>query len=273
MNSKIGILGCGWLGFALAKKLISQDYTVLGTTTTRANLEILKQEGISPFYVEIFKDGAKGHLIDFLKEVDILIVNIPPKRKSDTSDYFNKIDQLHEACKIMHLEKVIFVSSTSVYGELQGVVTEKSKPKPVSASAKAVFKAEKLFTEDASISSTIVRFGGLIGPDRHPVTYLSGQQNLSNGDEPVNLIHLEDCLDILISIITENWWNKLINGVYPLHPLKRDFYVQEARKRGLTQPSYTKSYAGKSGKEVKAKTLQSLGFQFKKPIDGSEPQP
>ncbi|QBA63149.1 NAD-dependent epimerase/dehydratase family protein [Muriicola soli] len=272
MSSKIGILGCGWLGFALAKKLISQEYTVLGSTTTRANLEILKQEGIVPFYVELFKDGARGDLIDFLKEVDILIVNIPPKRKSDTSDYFNKIEQLHEACKIMHVEKVIFVSSTSVYGDLQGEVTEKSKPKPVTTSAKAVFKAEKLFAEDASISSTIVRFGGLIGPDRHPVTYLSGQQNLSNGDETINLIHLEDCLDIILSIIMEDWWGKLINGVYPLHPVKSDYYVQEARKRGLALPSYTKGYAGKSGKVVKAKTLESLGFQFKKPIDGSDLQ-
>ncbi|MEY8019213.1 NAD(P)H-binding protein [Muriicola sp. SD30] len=269
MKPKIGILGCGWLGFALAKKMIALKYYVAGTTTTKANLEILKQEGINPFYVELFKDGVRGHLIDFLKEVDVLVINIPPKREGDSTDYLAKIEQLYEACRIMHIEKIIFVSSTSVYGKVQGEVTEKTKPAPVTASAKAVLKAENLFVKDSSMDSTIVRFGGLIGRDRHPVTYLSGQQNLTNGDDYINLIHLDDCLDILTGIISESWWNTLINGVYPLHPTKREYYSEQARKRGLPEPTYKKGYAGKSGKLVRARTLESLGFEFKKPIDTS----
>ncbi len=267
MKPRIGILGCGWLGFPLGRKLITNGFPVSGTTTTKANLEVLRNEGIEPFYIELFRDGVKGHLIEFLNEVDILIVDVPPERKKGKEDYTGKMEQLYEACSITHIQKVLFVSSTSVYGNLQGEVTEKTEPQPVSDSAKALVEAEALFSKDPSMSCTVVRFGGLIGPDRHPVTYLSGQQNLSNGDDYVNLIHLDDCLALLCAVIEEEWWGKVINGVYPEHPKKRDYYTREAHLRGLPSPVYKKEYAGKSGKFIRSKTLVSLGFEFQTHID------
>ena len=269
MKPHIGILGCGWLGFPLAKRLISMDYLVSGTTTTKVNMDILGNEGILPHYVELFNEGVKGSLIDFLKDIDILIINVPPKRKATEEDYLRKMTHLYEACKIMHLKKIIFVSSTSVYGEVQGEVTEKSVPKPGSDSAKKLLSAEKLFMAEKNMDATLVRFGGLIGPDRHPVTYLSGQHELTNGDDAINLIHLEDCLLILTSIITNEWWGKIINGVYPDHPTKRTYYTKEATKRGLPVPDYIKGYAGKTGKIIKTKTLDALKFKFMTPIDSS----
>ena len=169
----------------------------------------------------------------------------------------------------MHLKKIIFVSSTSVYGEVQGEVTEKSIPKPANDSAKKLLAAEKLFMTDKDLDATLVRFGGLLGPDRHPVTYLSGQHELTNGDDAINLIQLEDCLLILISIITNDWWGKIMNGVYPDHPTKRVYYTTEASKRGLPVPEYKKGYAGKTGKIIKTKTLDALKFKFMAPIDSS----
>ncbi len=269
MKPHIGILGCGWLGFPLAKRLISMDYLVSGTTTTKVNMEILGNEGILPHYVELFNEGVRGSMIDFLKNIDLLIINVPPKRKATEEDYLSKMTHLYEACKIMHLKKIIFVSSTSVYGEVQGEVTEKSVPKPRSDSAKKLLAAEKLFMAEKNMNATLVRFGGLLGPDRHPVTYLSGQHELTNGDDAINLIHLEDCLLILTSIIANEWWGKIINGVYPDHPTKRTYYTKEATKRGLPVPDYIKGYAGKTGKIIKTKTLDALKFKFMTPIDSS----
>ena len=67
MKPHIGVLGCGWLGFPLAKRFISMDFRVSGTTTTKANLDILGNEGIVPYYVELHNEGVKGSLINFLK--------------------------------------------------------------------------------------------------------------------------------------------------------------------------------------------------------------
>ena len=46
--NKIGILGCGWFGFALAKALLAKDYLVKGTTTSEDKLATLKKAGIEP---------------------------------------------------------------------------------------------------------------------------------------------------------------------------------------------------------------------------------
>mgnify|MGYP003615968040 CR=1 FL=1 len=40
---KISILGCGWLGFPLAQKLIETGYEVKGSTTSESKLEALKK--------------------------------------------------------------------------------------------------------------------------------------------------------------------------------------------------------------------------------------
>lgn len=241
-------------------------YQVSGSTTKKANLDLIAHEGIDSYYVTLLEEGVRGQLIDFLKEIDILVINVPPKRDADDDSYLKKMRQLYEAVKIMHVEKVIFVSSTSVYGDLSGDVTEKTIPKPKTTSGKQLLAAEKLFKKDTSLSTTIVRFAGLIGPDRHPVTFLSGRKNLKNGDDVINLIHLEDCIYLLTAIIENNWWNDIFNGVYPYHPSKKEYYTAEAIKRGLPIPEYLSTYPGKSGKLIKGDAFVAKNMQFKTPL-------
>lgn len=50
-NNTISILGCGWFGLALAKKLIGLNYSVKGSTTSQEKLAILQAENIQPFLV------------------------------------------------------------------------------------------------------------------------------------------------------------------------------------------------------------------------------
>ncbi len=266
MKPRIGIIGVGWLGFPLGKSLVKMGYPVRGSTTTKANLELIANEGIDAYYITLYEAGVRGNLIDFLKEVDVLVINVPPKRNAEDDSYVNKMRQLYEAVKIMHVEKILFVSSTSVYGDLNGKVTEKSIPKPTTNSGKQLLESENLFKKDASLSTTIVRFAGLIGPDRHPVTSLSGRKNLKNGDDVINLIHLNDCIYLLTSIIENNWWNEVFNGVYPYHPTKMEYYTSEAKKRGIPIPEYQKTYPGKSGKLIEGKTFESKNMQFKNPL-------
>jgi len=41
--NKIGIIGCGWLGLALAKKFVEKGYSVHGSTTTKSKIEVLNK--------------------------------------------------------------------------------------------------------------------------------------------------------------------------------------------------------------------------------------
>lgn len=260
-------MGCGWLGLPLAISLIADDYVVQGSTTSEEKCELLKKEGIAPFCITLSENTISGAIASFLKNADVLIINVPPKlRGGGKENYVKKMQLVHQEVQKAAIRKIIFVSSTSVYGDIDGEVDENTPPQPVTESGKQLLEAELLFKNDPALQTTIVRFGGLIGPKRHPITMLSGRQNLSNGKAPINLIHLEDCIRILKAIIANSWWNELLNAVYPEHPDKQNYYSKEAQKRALQPPDY-KHNNSKKGKLIHSKTLQNVKkFTFKTPI-------
>ena len=233
-------MGCGWLGLPLAKAFIEDGYLVRGTTTSANKLGTLQKEGITPFLISLSEEKIEGNISGFLADMEVLVINIPPKlRGGNKENYIKKMQLLLESLKAAKTKKVIFVSSTSVYGDINTVVTEETIPQPSTESGKQLLASENLFKNNPEIQTTIIRFGGLIGPDRHPVTILSGRKALNNGNHPVNLIHLDDCISIISSVLKQHWWDEIFNAVYPFHPTKREYYSQEAVKRGLKIPEYS----------------------------------
>ncbi len=258
MNNRIGILGCGWLGLPLAESLLKKGYRIQGSTTSEEKIGMLQLKGIDAFLVSLTEKGVLGDLGGFLSGIEILIINIPPRlRGPKQEDYVMKMKFLLNALKASDIGKIIFVSSTSVYGNLEGEVTETTIPRPSSESGRQLLAAERLFQDKRAIKSTIVRFGGLIGNDRHPIHHLTGKKDLENGQDPVNLIHLNDCVRILEHIILNGWWYETFNGVFPYHPAKADYYRAEAQKRNLQPPVYSPLKATK-GKKIASPALTNV---------------
>ncbi len=263
MSKNIGVLGCGWLGLPLAVTLLKKGYKVHGTSTSIEKLKTLSDAGIKPFHISISENVITGNISEFLNNIQILIVNIPPKlRGKHRENYVNKIQLLYDAVKKTKIKKVLFISSTSVYGNIDGDVDETTKPNPKTTSGIQLLEAEQVFSFDSELDSSVIRFGGLIGPERHPVTILSGRSALENGNAPVNLIHLNDCIGIIEQVVEKSWWNELFNGVYPYHPKKREYYTSEARKRNLQAPDY-KPYTSEKGKIIRSNALINVkNFEF-----------
>ncbi|NQZ42768.1 MAG: SDR family oxidoreductase [Flavobacteriaceae bacterium] len=238
MTETIGIIGCGWLGTPLARHFLAKGYQVKGTTTSKDKLPGLEALGISAYLVVLDSDGASGDLDRFLGAIDYLVINVPPRmRKKDAEPFLPKIEFLLKALEGTDIGRIVFISSTSVYGMATGNITEKTPPEPKTVSAQQLLASEGVMRSHSNLT-TIIRFGGLIGPNRHPITMLSGR-TLDNGNDLVNLIHLDDCIMMIASVIENSLWGELFNGVYPYHPTKQDYYTQMAQKRQLAPPRYT----------------------------------
>lgn len=251
-------MGCGWLGLPLASSLVEDGYRVHGSTTSNEKVKSLEEKGIRPFVILLHEQAIDGDIYDFLQQIEVLVLNVPPKLRSGAGEnYVKKMELLHSEIKKSAVRKIIFISSTSVYGTVDGKVTEETTPVPITESGKQLFRAETLFHADADLQTTVVRFGGLIGPDRHPITMLTGKKGLSNGNAPINLIHLNDCIHIIKAIFLNSWYDEIINGVYPYHPTKRQYYGEEARKRNLQEPDYQEDTEEKS-KIIVPKTLLTV---------------
>ena len=219
-QNKIGIIGCGWLGLPLAKEFISNNYKVKGSTTTKEKLKILKNQGIEAYLIEIAENSISDSIDSFLYELDILIVDIPPKiRKEVNTSYSEKIKRLIKQSN--KVKNILFISSTSVYGSMQGKIDSNTITLPDSENGKEILKTENIIKNK---NNTILRFGGLIGEERNPLKYLIQKEEILNSDAPINYIHLKDCIGIINAIISKGKWGETYSAVAPFHPSKIEYY-------------------------------------------------
>ena len=277
-REKIAILGCGWLGLPLAKSLLAKGYEVKGSTTSESKLELLKNAGISPFQIQLEENQIIGTIENFLKETDVLIIDIPPGLRRETSasnemTFVNKIKNLIPFIEKSGVQKVIFVSSTSVYGDSFSIVeiTEETKPNPDTESGKQLVIAESLLQSNAHFKTTVIRFGGLLDDDRHPVKFLAGRTNVENPEAPVNMIQRKDCIGIIEKTLDfardDNWeWNQTFNAVAPQHPTRKDYYHKKAQIQNLPLPIFAENSESK-GKIISSEKVETiLGYSFQKEI-------
>lgn len=260
----ISILGCGWLGLPLAKSLLSKGFSVKGSTTSLDKISLLQNTGMEAFQIALSKNKISGEIDSFLSNSEILIIDIPPKLRGNTAENFvAKIELLIPFIEKAKVEKLLFVSSTSVYSDDNSTITEETKPQPDSESGRQLFTTENLLQSNPNFKTTIIRFGGLIGEDRHPIRLLAGRQNLENPDAPINLIHLTDCIGIIEKVIDKDFFGEIFNAVAPFHPKRKEYYTKKALGLNLPLPLFDKSKpsVGKVISSEKVMTLLEYPFQ------------
>lgn len=240
--TQISILGCGWLGFPLAKSLLQNQFFIKGSTTSKDKISLLENAKIHPFLIAINENAIEGNFEEFLVNSEILIIDIPPKlRGNQTENFVLKIKNIIPFIEKENIKKVIFVSSTSVYADDNSIVTGHTIPKPETESGKQLLEVENVLQSNINFKTTVVRFGGLIGYDRNPIKMLSGKTCIANPDAPVNLIHQKDCISILEKIIATNSFGKTYNAVSPFHPTRKEYYTQKAIELNLPLSQFDNS--------------------------------
>jgi nucleoside-diphosphate-sugar epimerase len=237
MQKTISILGCGWYGLALAKHLLANGYQVKGSTTSADKLPSLQTEGIEPYLVS-FNEQSINYDPAFFNS-HTLVICIPPKRSSaEQASFPDKITEICKAANNNTIKNVLFISSTSVYGDRNTELSETDEPNPDTPSGKAMKQAEAILKNQQVFNTTILRFGGLIGPGRDPGKFFAGKVNSPNGQSPINLIHLTDCVGISTHIIETESFGHTFNACTPHHPEKQVFYTQASINSGLVAPTF-----------------------------------
>lgn len=261
---KIGIIGCGWLGFPLAKVLTEKGHNVSGTTTSPEKLKVLSQSGIEAFLIAANETGIEGNIQSFLQPLDVLVINIPPRlRDRNHENYVSKIKHLVHEIEKSDIKKVLFIGSTAIYANDNSIVTEDTIPAPETESGKQLLVVEKLLNDNKNFNTTILRFGGLFGADRHPASFLSERKNVANPLAPVNLIHLVDCISVITTIIYNEAWGEQFNAAHPEHPLKQEYYTKKALFAGMAPPEFNTENVSRGKTIDPGKLLNKFSYKFK----------
>lgn len=225
----------------------------------------MKDVGIKPYLLTLTPEISQLNPDDFF-QTDLLIIAIPPKIRHEGQDFHPA--QLKAVIKEIKKHKIrwcIYISSTSVYPNLEREVSEEDTPDPENCRHTAVCEAEKLLQEVEELNLTILRCGGLMGYDRIPGRYFAGKKNLDTGDIPVNYVHRDDVIGVVLEVIRQECWNKIFNVVAPLHPTKKEIFLRNAADFQLEPPTFVATHM-KDYKIVNADKLQKeLHFTFRYP--------
>ncbi len=240
-TKNIGILGCGWLGQPLATHLINAGHAIKGSTTHIKKLEGLRQLDIDPYVIELHDTFIDGGVNSFLSGIEILVVNIPPGlRAQPHSDYPSRMSLLvrnvNAHASIKHL---IYVSSTAVFHEDQSlpVYDEKTPANASDLKGKKLLAGEHII-QTAHANTTIIRPGGLIGGDRHPVKYLAGKKNVSNPEAPVNLTNRDFLIQLIMQVIDGDLPYPIIHAISEPHDTRQSYYIKKAQEFNLEPPVF-----------------------------------
>ncbi len=242
-NYKVSILGCGWLGFALAKKL-SKDYQVFCSVSSDKSIKNLTHQN------KTILNEDNGYIDANFYQTDRLIIAIPPR-----GNYLSCLDMISQ--QIKPNTQVILLSSISVYGQTSGIVTEKMC-RAIDSGA-IMIEGEKLLQQSIP-SLLILRLGGLMGYDRIAGKYSAGKTMSKNSF--INYVHRDDVVDVLKQCIEQNITHDIFNVVAPFHSSRKEVYDYHASKYGFEKTFFVDETLG--GKKVSSQKLQKqLGFKFK----------
>jgi len=263
----ISILGCGWLGLPFGEFMVEKGYLVRGSTTSEEKLAALEDKGIQPFLLQASAKTLMGEGLSDFFESEILVLNIPPRRRRDNVEEAHQQEMRHimQAAESGAVERILFISSTGVYGNENREMTEVDIPHPKRNSAKALVQVEKALQQLPGIQTTILRMAGLVGGDRKAGRFLAGKKDVKNGDAPVNMVHRDDCIQVMHEVIQQQVWGEIFNVCADEHPTRKDFYTAQAGKDGLEPPTFAKtgelSYKIISNQKLK----DTLGYEFLHP--------
>jgi hypothetical protein len=265
LPTSVGIIGCGWLGKALAIELGIQQCPVITTVQSQNKVIELAGEGIEaetlvlPCLVdnEMLKETKP-----LVFQQKSLVICIPPQLKQGKSDYPEKLIQIAKCAEQGDVEQIILVSTSSIYNGLSGEVSEASALN-FSAEKVAVLHQAEQAVKAFKGQTSILRLTGLVGPLRHPGRFLKSKRVLTNPDGLVNLIHQQDAVGLLIALLKQPEQQGTFNGVSQTHLTRQVFYHLAAQSINLPKAEFAESDPITVSKLITDHhTRQTLAYQY-----------
>jgi nucleoside-diphosphate-sugar epimerase len=247
----IVVIGTGWLGHPLATKLTELGHIVYGSRRSVTEAErVAYRTFIHPSRNPINKE--------IIPLADVVILAFPPG-KSTAEQYAN--DCLEICRQTGENAHVIFISSTGVYRDKGGICTEEEFDDVVFDPEHALSRAEFELIQLLGKRLTIVRLAGLIGPNRYPARNMSASGKTYTGDEPVNVIHQDDAVNLVVFVVERNITGEIINGCAGEHPHREAYYSWMAGELGIAPPLF-EQVGTEEGKIVSSDKSRAIGFSY-----------
>lgn len=261
------IVGAGWLGTPLAQTLIDQGHQVTVTRRSQTRLDEFPLTSVQPALLDLNEPHSQQQLIELIEQhqIERIVGAFPPGfRKGNGQEYAQQWQRLVSAAKQSSVNKLLMVSSTTVYPNLAVDMKEEDATLALaqtsehfSDNARIMLQAEQ-YVIDSGIDYAIVRCSGLIGSDRHPSRFAMRLKQVSR-KAPANMVHQNDAVAATAFALNQID-NEVVNATTPNTVSKAEFYQAAITQSDLdiALPPVTET----ADKRILADKLVALGYQF-----------
>lgn len=197
------ILGCGYVGLRLARRLVRDGIAVTGTTRTPDRFPEIEAAGARPMLAEVMEPATLPPLAEW--EPDVVFDLVRPQRIDRDRYTVWGTHNVAAALAGTPLEALVYLSSTSVYGRREGEWTDEETPvNPSSPLGQARVESEEIYLElfrERGFPARICRVPGIYGPGRTLRERLETGAYTRSDDETqwVSRIHVDDLVSGLIA--------------------------------------------------------------------------
>ena len=248
---RVLVAGAGYVGTALALRLAAESHEVFALRRSPVQVP-----GVTTLTADLTQTGLELPVVDAV----VYLVGAGGR----TSDAYRAayVDGLRNVIETAHPPRLLFTSSTAVFGQRDGSwVDEDSETAPSSPTARILLEGEAL----ARAHGTVVRLSGIYGPGR--VRLVSnvhqGKPEESPDEAFGNRIHRDDCAGLLAHLLAAETLPDLVCGVddapVPLGEV-RDFV---AARLGVTRTPVPGD--GDLGKRISNARVHALGYRLAYP--------
>ncbi len=206
-GENIAIIGCGYVGTALAAQWQLQGHFVTGTTTRPERATALQT---TVGRVAVIKGEDIEAVRTVVRDQDTIVVSVAPTSSyavgADVYEtvYLETARNLAKAIsQSSEAQQIVYLSSGSVYGDRSGGWVDESTPvAPTTSRSQVLYEAEQTLLAAASDRHKvcILRLGGIYGPGRELVGMFGGLAGTTlpgTGDRVINWIHRDDILSAI----------------------------------------------------------------------------
>jgi nucleoside-diphosphate-sugar epimerase len=265
----IAIIGCGYVGYAVAQYWQQKTTcTVTATTTTPERVPLLETVAQR---VVVTQGNNLEELKSVLQNQDVVLLSVGAKSANMYEEIY-----LHTAKNLVSvlphfssIKQLIYTGSYSVYGDRNGnCVDEETPVAPTHSNGKILRETEEVLLAASSenLRVCILRMGGIYGLGRELVKIfggVSGTTRPGDGDDVANWIHLDDIVGS-IEFANQHRLQGIYNLVDDAHLTSRELLDTLFEKHNLPKALWDNSI--KSNRPYNAKVsnqkLKDVGYHL-----------
>lgn len=204
---RIAVIGCGYIGSALAKHWADSGLDVVATTTSTDRFAEIQALGAAP---RRFVADQTDELKEILSDRDAVVLTVAAGRKQGDyrAVYLQSARSLAGVIADTPVKRIIYTSSTSVYHQNDGQWVDENAPtEPATEKGQILLDTERVLLDIHNRNSTchvsVVRLAGIYGPGRDIRAFASraAGSTRTDGEAYLNLIHRDDVVSALARLL------------------------------------------------------------------------